>query len=543
MKVDFLFNEKSMRYTVLVAWFAGLSACGVTSSSELRSSGFFCETQKSSFAVGGLNLVGANSSNLQNSAALTEEWKEVVGDTGVNSSIGLRYALVSDTYTEYFVEPKASFARKNIEFCNETSVKVLTDSKKIIGKFPVIDPQFEDYLGAIHGLTDQDQILIEHVLAQKLNRSKLNVTGQKICAKKMGKTYLPVLQVSTQTKRSSYKAWFDGQKKLLDLKDNAISATGHTRTFKNSSNDAALSDFSFANMQDNSFLCSSHVTTAPLSQGAPTQSNGVRQFYFEPGANEFKETTVFTHVSLMYDFITNEIGLPDWSNDLIHLIPVEQSQAGPTYLNFFSDGFTNRPTIFLTDKIVVEGEPRYQNLNNSFDVSAHELSHHFIFGFISSNLSEENFVLHEALADTFAHAYSCANSIGENPCDGCLAEYTCVPGITCDGGSLNTCLRSADNGITFDDRPFFLDDPHLFSQVFSGLMWDIQQDIGLEAMLDLTKFALQLHPKGQDEAYESFLSNLILADELYMDGAHCTSILAHIHMRNMENFLGPSPCL
>ncbi len=538
------------RYIALVFLiFLFCLSCGVQSSSGVRSdSSLVCGSFKSDLlapSISGLSLANSQSDDSE----MNELWDSIQKDTH------LQVKPVRTKKTKYgrkfYLEIESPPHRSTIPFCSDLSIQVVDlkdNKKKTIGSMPLLSPDFAESYSLIAGFKNDDEKSFKDDLGLLLDGVNPKLTGKKICAKKTGKTYKPFLQLGLGAGLKHYTAWVDQDRNVSSLVENGLSITGTTSAYENSSGDSEPIEFSISGMQDNGFLCNSFAFIRPMDLADPAVSAENQNFVFEPTDPHFQEASAFTYVTLMYDYLVSK-GLPDWSEHLIQIVPLDQVDRGPQYFPALTNGQDEVPSIILPNSFP---EARLVNLAFNFDAAGHETAHHFIYQYIKNIEADhvENIVLHEALADVFTHAYTCENGIGDNPCDGCLAEYTCDPGTaSCfdpDLGQLRNdkCLRSADNDWVYSDNPPpLIKEPHLFSQIFSGFFWDLQKGSDLQTMIELVVGALELHPTGATEnVYKAFLENLLLVDQEEFNGALRVDLETYICERKLEVFVSDVVC-
>ncbi len=179
---------------------------------------------------------------------------------------------------------------------------------------------------------------------------------------------------------------------------------------------------------------------------------------------------------------------------------------------YLIDETTGRPKIVIGDGDGVN----LKYLPLSFDVVAHEFSHHVIFRALKTTVGT-SVLIHEGLADFFTMMMT------EDPC---LAPSIC--GSVC---FIPTCLRTADNdfyvGGNVGSKSWSNTQYHLQSQVISGMLWSLYQD-GRVPKADLTTLvynAIDYLPTAS--SFKQMIEAMVMADKVKLDGQYgCEVVVA-----------------
>lgn len=430
---------------------------------------------------------------------------------------------ISDGVFEYNISYKNS--GKAVPFCEEEAIKFAYANPKLvkIGRIPQIKKHTK--------ISTEIDFDINKLNAID-NSDAITVTKTEACAYiDEAQSIVPAWKANTATKKS------DGSKEilvvLLDQSSNSILKEipksfrfdAEAKIYKNNPLDKSLTTYSLPHMQSNGYLCSNFFTTS-LAAGKTPAKAADGKFHFAPGTTEFQETSVFTYASIMYDWFTNKLQINDHVAYPISLVVTDSLDSGPVYHTADPDGNHPRPTIVLPHTMGT----LLHNLNYDADVPFHEVGHHFIFKYIKDAKKNKNIVLHEGGTDFFTMMLTG---------DPCIGETICTENSRICAS--NKCLRNADNNYKYYSNPPNKN-PHQFSQLFSGLLWNIAEELGRISFAKTVIKGLEMMPVNSEDPYKDFLQNIVLADELLNSGANCRVIKDNIASRELSQFLDSSTC-
>jgi hypothetical protein len=281
---------------------------------------------------------------------------------------------------------------------------------------------------------------------------------------------------------------------------------GLMKAFRQNPLDGELIDFSISLLNPSS-LESEYFVTYPAVDG-PKATSDDGTFLYEPSDPEFAEVSTFAHAHSMLSFF-QEYGY-EWGGPKPLVIETGRTIGG-----------TLNNAVYQPGEAFDDGQPRIrigrgdgillQNLELDADVVSHEFGHHVVFTNLKSTRGE-SLVLHEGLADFFAFARTQDTCLGESICPAgsgaCWVESQCLRKAIEDPAELN-----------YGDATYnSLSQAHLQSQVVSGMLWQIREEIGDVAMIKLTLSAIgELLP---DSGFRDFLLALFLADASLHEGVH-----------------------
>ena len=172
-----------------------------------------------------------------------------------------------------------------------------------------------------------------------------------------------------------------------------------------------------------------------------------------------------------------------------------------------------------------------KNLDLDADVISHEFGHHAIWRSIK-NTTGESLVLHEGLADFFAFAAQGNQCLGESICPA-DSPFCWVEG---------RCLRTGDNTLSYNDSTYRNLDPHLKSQMVSGMLWDLYEEHRVEiSTLEKTVYrALEL--LNSTSTIVDLTLALAAADQDLNSGANLCFIREVILARGLSPFIAAPNC-
>ncbi len=145
------------------------------------------------------------------------------------------------------------------------------------------------------------------------------------------------------------------------------------------------------------------------------------------------------------------------------------------------------PAIYLGQ----DGAGGLKNFARDSDVLIHELTHHALYEFVSSNDGDSG-ALHEGFADFVAYAMNG---------DACLGET-----LGAEGGCLRTALVDPSERL---DDPRVLESKYRAGQVWSAILWSLRQEMGPD--LD-TLIAESWHYLSQETSWQEATLALLSAD-------------------------------
>jgi hypothetical protein len=248
-----------------------------------------------------------------------------------------------------------------------------------------------------------------------------------------------------------------------------------------------LQKYSTSKMQGDGNLCSDMFYTSVSADRQLAQSKDLT-FLYEPGDQRFGEASTFIHAIQMQGFIES-IGLKNWTTSGIKLLIATKGDL--KYENPEMDSAassTITPMVYLSPTL----QSSLVRLDESFDVVAHEISHHYIFRYldVTAGFNKENLALHEGLADSLMILASG---------DPCLGEFICVkndPSGLCQVPG--KCLRTADNDLVYGEEKYMaLEQHHLKGQLVSAVVWDLygKKKLSLELVSTILTESFLLLPR------------------------------------------------
>src|SRR5690606_1420058 len=197
-------------------------------------------------------------------------------------------------------------------------------------------------------------------------------------------------------------------------------------------------------------------------------------FEFPVTDRRYDEVAAYSYAQIHHDFFKSTGFV--WYGPKPMEVKVHEQPGGQPNDGWFipaDSAGADLPTIFVGD-----GDGSIlKNLPRDGDVIGHEFGHHVIYQSLKSTRGQ-SLILHEGLADFFA--FSRTN-------DACLVESIC-PKNSSACWVPNSCLRTADNNIKYQDQTFKAVQGHLQGQVISGMLWDLRKSNAVPAD-DVTKLA------------------------------------------------------
>ncbi len=302
---------------------------------------------------------------------------------------------------------------------------------------------------------------------------------------------------------------------------------GKIQAFEKNPQDAHLKTYEIELIGDQTLRSSFIETdTHPHHEQYPRAHSHDHEFIYDPTDFKMVEATTFVHSSLMLEYFQG-LGYR-WDEPKPLKIFLHQNSVGKRNNAFYQPALSseeNQAAIYLSD-----GDGKVlQNLGLDRDVISHELGHHIIYRTLKKTTGE-SLLLHEGLADYFSYSFSQDPCLGESICpDGspvCMIE--------------NQCLRSARNQIHYDDDDFFQRGPHDKSQIISGYLWDLRDELGAHYTDQLSFHALSYLVSSS--GIKDFLVSLMFADLSLSEGVHSCTLYHMALDRGFQNLLEGVDC-
>lgn len=332
--------------------------------------------------------------------------------------------------------------------------------------------------------------------------------------------------------RLHFRGYHDGDE-FLELHQAAFDVDGTARIYASNPKAGTIQAFDLLGITDSGRLTNNYFTTRidPVPPdnspyiGATRVFVANNQFHFDgdTSSSAFMETSIFTNANRILGFFAS-IGYTSFGSDRIKLNLHPKVKANAQYL---PTGTTNGPMISIGD-----GEPGVlENLTLDMDVVNHEFGHHVVFGSlkdISTSIdgTRQVLVMHEALADYFAFAFSG---------DSCLGESICPSGSrVC--AVANQCLRTASNDMTMTSGSSRTEE-HVRGQFMSGFLWDVRTDASVNATTFDKTVLKAVEMLSSNSGYQDMLLNLLTADREANGGAYCARIKQSADKRELSRYL------
>ena len=293
-------------------------------------------------------------------------------------------------------------------------------------------------------------------------------------------------------------------------------------------------------------LSLSGSTNNPVLSPFPTNSN--ENFTFPQSNPQFFAATTFYNASSHVAWLKSNGYISDWPGPQVQIV-LDMADSNDSENNGVNDEAVYLPNgNSLADPPQIElGNGDGQILRNLWtdpDAVQHETGHHLIY----TRLTE----IGDSIVVTIHEGYADGQVLLQNGSP-CLCPTVCPP-----GGNIcltSHCLRSAANNFTMaaPDCPgpdgtlvapqCLPTEVHQRSQVISGMLWDIAQDIGPQN--DGYKIALQLEINSityltADSEYDAMLEALIKADEDLFDGKYQKYLLQEMCARGFDSAQNPN---
>lgn len=212
---------------------------------------------------------------------------------------------------------------------------------------------------------------------------------------------------------------------------------------------------------------------------------------------------MFVYAEIHSDYIANLEYTKKWYGPQILLIPDMKKNGFTNSAQYIPGDEFARPEIRLPKG---DGIKLHQ-LRIDNEAVQHEVGHHVVFRSVTTTTGE-SLVIHEGIADALVELRTK---------NACLGEHFCLNDLLCVSAS---CLRSADNNYSLnsEDLP---SEPHLRSQLISGLFWELALEIGHDKTAALLNYAIDFLPR------KAYFADLITAlfdtlDVLYKVSDHET---------------------
>lgn len=248
-----------------------------------------------------------------------------------------------------------------------------------------------------------------------------------------------------------------GQQRYFD-------ATATVRAYSPNVSSGTLKDFSITVNGDGT-LTNTYFTTSDYYGATRAYSASNSFVYSGTSESRFAEASTFVYANQQYDFaFTNGYV---WSGAK-PLTIISHALIKGTTNNALYTPYDNVSGPYIT---VGDGDGSangLQNLAYDSDVTSHEFGHHIVYQTVN-DIRSEALIIHEGLADflTFSRTG-----------DACLGESICPTGS---GMCLadRSCLRSAENTITYNDATYKSSKAHLQGQLVSGVLWDMRKNAAI----------------------------------------------------------------
>jgi hypothetical protein len=283
---------------------------------------------------------------------------------------------------------------------------------------------------------------------------------------------------------------------LLSLAPSFFEADGSATIYAiNEKDQVALKTVALAGLSQGGSLCEARLSmSAPVNW--PTAFETTHAYHYPTNDLRFLETSVFVNAQRHADWFISLPAMERWPGPhiILNYVDYNDTQVNNPHYVPYSSGVLPKIIIGPGDGVALK------NLMIDEAVIYHELSHHVIYQHITRTQGS-SLVLHEGLSDFFAQMQT------KKPCLGALI---------CPKGSMicpnDSCLRTADNNMTFLDAAVLSMKPHQQSQVISGFLWDLYLQIKDPLKTaNLVLKGLSYVPK--DSGYVDFITGLKQADQ------------------------------
>jgi len=294
-----------------------------------------------------------------------------------------------------------------------------------------------------------------------------------------------------------------------------------------------------AEVNGSGFLTSTHFVTNTnthvrnVSSGISRVFSDQNQFLFDPLSNGFGESSVFIHATKTFDYFTG--------------LGYEWTESNPVMLVLHAvfDGEKNNalyepPVSSMGNQAIIsvgDGDGKVlQHLPFDADVISHEFAHHVVYRTLKE-VAGESLILHEGLADYFTFART-GNA--------CLGESICPDGTTLcvvrpiEGSEQQSCLRSGELDVHYNDSRYRKYGFHTKGQMISGYLWRLREKLGDQVVTPVVFKALSYLVR--DSGFRDFLISLLLADRDLNESANaCTFHAAALDIA-LDSFLENVDC-
>lgn len=324
--------------------------------------------------------------------------------------------------------------------------------------------------------------------------------------------------------RLHYRGYHDGQQ-FLELHPVAFDVDGTAKIYEKNSKDGTIRVFDLLGLTTSGRLGNQYFVTRMDDTSNETRVfSNTNEFFFEsdPTSSAFAETSVFTNANRILGFFAS-IGYTGFGPRPILLNMHPAIKANAQYI----PSNTSNPVISIGD-----GESgRLENLTTDMDVVNHEFGHHVVFGSLRDtgriiDGTRQVLVMHEALADYFAFAFSG---------DSCLGESICPSGSRLCALE-NRCLRSADTLMTMTSGPSTTEE-HIRGQFLSAFLWDIRNESTVTNQTFDTMVLKAVGLLDTGSGYQDMLLKLHITDRDTNSGAYCELIKKHAKQRQLDQYL------
>ena len=269
-------------------------------------------------------------------------------------------------------------------------------------------------------------------------------------------------------------------------------------------------------------------TTSYVQAAAPRAFAEDHQFIYETTDRRFDEASVFAHANNMISYFES-LGF-DSTNEKSMLLKVHAFPLRNVNNALYEPGTATvdgHPAISIGDG---DGSIKgLQNLATDSDVISHEYTHHIVYTTLKSTVGE-SLIMHEGLADFFTFAKTGDSCLGESICP----ESSSMCYVR------DTCLRTADIDLKYNDSRYQRFPPHLKSQIISSFLWNLRPHMELTDISKLTYHALSYFVS--DSGFQDFIIALLLADKDLYSANHACAITAEAKNRGLDVFLENIDC-
>ncbi len=396
------------------------------------------------------------------------------------------------------------FSFEGIPLCSSYA-KVYATSKKIVitGNLPEKELKINFSL-----LAETPSTLSLSTLQESLESLDVRIENKKnICYAIKNKTLVPVWKQKVKKQDEPYLVLANGGN-ILSLQPLFFHSTGNLQTYDEDDSGgekfSAIKTYTLDNMSSGGTLCNERFQLVP-EDGEPSVKKEDFKFFFNPEEQLalFEQVSLFVYAEKQSEYIANLEYTKKWYGPQVLLIPDMKNNGLTNSAQYIPGDYLARPEI----RIPKGDDIKLHQLRIDNEAIQHEVGHHVVFR--SVTIPEgESLVIHEGIADAFVELRTK---------NACLGEHFCLNDLLCVSLS---CLRSADNNyrLSSEDLP---SEPHLKSQLISGLLWELALEIGHDKTAAILNYAIDFLPK------KAYFSDLITAlfdtlDVLYRVSDHET---------------------